>query len=132
MVAKAKNTSFDINDLSPEEAEQLQKLLNKKANIAAPPVTPQDSLSVVKNKTRGKIVETKKRVRTRRMHKVNGLTMLMFLHADEKHIVLQCLEDMADVLTLPLDWALAKKAAKVLANYVKAKRDLQEYQSETK
>lgn len=127
-MSAAKKNTLDVSAFTPEQIAQLKSMFQNAPASAPQEPTPQDALSVVTPKAKKESVpEGKKRVRTKRMQKVNGHSVLMYLLPDGKNIRVTCLEDPQEVVLVGPDWAQAKKAAKALTNYVKAKLELRSF-----
>ena len=111
-----------ISGFTPEQKRELKELLASTGHIQTP--ANGATLSVVKEKD-----TSAKRTRTRRMSKIGALSFLMHTVDNGKKIRVSCLEDLEQFIVVKLDWELAKRAAKVIGTYVKAKNSLVEFKS---
>jgi endonuclease YncB( thermonuclease family) len=126
MSQASERSTLDLSQFTPEQQSEIEKILK---NTRPQSSTNRKPVQLTKPTKQVKEPETKKRVRTRRMSKVNGFTMLMHLTSDNKSIRIQCVDSPEEFVLIPIDWALAKKAAKALANFVKAKVELDSFRT---
>jgi len=100
--------AFNLENLSDEQREEIFKIVGEG--------------KPAKEKAK------KTRVRTKRMAKLSGYTILMY-QTPEKALRVNCLDAMPEeyiVLPKGKDWKDAKKAGRVLVDFIKAKKAYEE------